>query len=152
MLCATDHDNQVLKDYDPSESIMGIARAIRSTYQMVLDATTGQWKFGRDMIYDLIHVADFEHLRIRKQKLINCINISKEENRLRLTRRGQGLALNKRYSLPDKDSDREPLWCHRALTNKTVTIQRGIMREHWVSFLRPNFRTGSHSSDGHSPV
>jgi len=71
MLRTYNLDEVVLDSYDPfGEYLAGIAWAIRSTYHIVMDATPGQLVFGRDMIYNLKSITDYERLRARKEKLL----------------------------------------------------------------------------------
>ena len=52
--------------------------AVRATYQTTLQASPMQLVFGRDAILNIKHVADWEHIRQRKQLRINKNN--KQEN------------------------------------------------------------------------
>ena len=48
--------------------------AVRSTYHTTLQASPMQLVFGRDAILNIKHVADWEHIRKRKQLRINHNN------------------------------------------------------------------------------
>ena len=50
------------------------AFAVRSTYHTTLQKTPGQLVFGRDMIFNIEHLANWEHIRARKQKIIDKNN------------------------------------------------------------------------------
>jgi hypothetical protein len=54
------------------------AFAVRSTYHTTLKKSPGQLVFGRDMIFNIKHVANWEYIRQNKQKLIDKNN--KAEN------------------------------------------------------------------------
>ena len=132
MLRAYDLDNQDLDEHDPfGEYLSGIAWAIRSTYHTVLDATPGQLVFGRDMIYDLTYVADFDRLRTRKQTLINRANRRENEKRIDYDYRvGDQVLLHKDGVLRKMASPMEgPYRIIEVFTNGTVKIQRGIVQE-----------------------
>eukprot|EP00957_Ditylum_brightwellii_P063877 4846510-Ditylum_brightwellii.AAC.1 len=45
--------------------------AIHSTYHTTLGATQGQLIYGRDMLHDIKYVADWELIRLCKQKIID---------------------------------------------------------------------------------
>ena len=58
------------------------AFAVRSTYHTTLQSTPGQLVFGRDMILNVTHEANWEYIRSRKQKLI--LKNNKAENAKRI--------------------------------------------------------------------
>ena len=64
-----------LDDDDPWKGILSaVAFAVRSTYHTTLQKTPGQLVFGRDMILNVQHIANWEYIRNRKQKLIEKNN------------------------------------------------------------------------------
>ena len=68
---------------DPWSGILSAAAfAVRSTFHTTLQATPGQLVFGRDMIFNIKHVANWQSIKDRKQKLINQNN--KKENKKRI--------------------------------------------------------------------
>ena len=57
---------------DPWSGILAATMfAVRATYQKTLQASPMQLVFGRDAILNIKHVADWEHIRQRKQLRIN---------------------------------------------------------------------------------
>jgi hypothetical protein len=50
------------------------AWAICSTYHTVLEASPGAAIFGRDMLFDILFVADWRKIGERRQSLTNCGN------------------------------------------------------------------------------
>jgi hypothetical protein len=58
------------------------AFAIRATYHTTLQKSPGQLIFGRDMIFNVQHTANWEYIRARKQRLIQKNN--KNENKSRI--------------------------------------------------------------------
>ena len=54
------------------------AFAVQSTFHTTLQQTPGQLVFGRDMIFNIKHTANWEYIGQRKQNLINKNN--KREN------------------------------------------------------------------------
>ena len=64
---------------DPWKGVLGaMAFAVRSTYHTTLKKTPVKLVFGRDMIFPIKHVANWEFIQMNKQRLTNKIN--KAEN------------------------------------------------------------------------
>ena len=69
-------ENQPIDESDPWLGILSaVAWAVRSTYHTTLQSTPGQLVFGRDMIWDIAHVANWQYIKQRKQTLIDKIII-----------------------------------------------------------------------------
>ena len=61
---------------DPWSGILAATMfAVHATYHTTLQASQMQLVFGRDSILNIKHVADWEHIRQRKQLLINHNNM-----------------------------------------------------------------------------
>src|SRR5687768_17571813 len=72
-------ETNYLNDDDPWKGILSAtAFAVRSTYHTTLRKTPGQLVFGRDMVFNIQHVANWEFIRQNKQKVIE--NNNKAEN------------------------------------------------------------------------
>jgi len=72
-----------LDEDDPWKGILSAtAFAVRATIHTTLQKTPAQLIFGRDMILNVNHVANWEHIKQRKQRLIEKNN--KHENAKRL--------------------------------------------------------------------
>ena len=68
---------------DPwSEVLASVAYAIRSTYHTTLEATPAQLVFGRDMIYPITYVAEWDLIQKRKQKHIDKNNLCENSTRV----------------------------------------------------------------------
>ena len=64
-----------LDDEDPWKGILSAtAFAVWSTFHTTLQQTPGQLVFGRDMIFNIKHTANWEYIRLRKQNIINKNN------------------------------------------------------------------------------
>ena len=73
-------DHYLDKD-DPLKGIISATVfAIHTTYHTTLQKSPGQLVFGRDMIFNVEHTANWEYIRARKQRLIQKNN--KNENNL----------------------------------------------------------------------
>jgi hypothetical protein len=76
------HENYLDED-DPWKGILAAtAFAIRATYQTTLQKSPGQLVFGRDMIFNIQHTANWEYTRARKQRLIQKNNKNKNKSRV----------------------------------------------------------------------
>ena len=72
-------ENNYLDEENPWKGILSVtAFAVRSTFHTTLQSTPGQLVFGRDMIFNIQHIANWEYIKQRKQKIINLNN--KREN------------------------------------------------------------------------
>jgi hypothetical protein len=75
-------DNYLGKE-DPCKGILSAtAFAVRSTFHTTLQNSPGQLVFGRDMILNIKHTANWEIIRMRNQNLIK--NNNKRENAKRI--------------------------------------------------------------------
>jgi hypothetical protein len=76
-------ESNYLDEDDPWKGILSAtAFAVRSTFHTSLQSTPGQLVFGRDMIFNIQHIANWEFIKQRKQKTINLNN--KKENAKRV--------------------------------------------------------------------
>ena len=76
-------EKNYLDDDNPWKGILSAtAFAVRSTFHTTLQNTPGQLVFGRDMILNVKHEANWEYIRARKQKIIEKNN--KAENAKRI--------------------------------------------------------------------
>ena len=76
-------ENNYLDEINPWKGILSAtAFAVRSTFHTTLRNTPGQLVFGRDMILNVKHEANWEYIRARKQKIIEKNN--KAENATRV--------------------------------------------------------------------
>ena len=72
-----------LDEDDPWQGILSaVAFAVRSTYHTTLQKTPGQLVFGRDMIMNVQHTANWEYIRARKQKMIDKNNRNENAKRI----------------------------------------------------------------------
>ena len=71
MLCTKNIRELDLNPDNPWEEILAsIAWAIRSTYHTTLGSTPAQLVYGRDMIYPVQYIAQWDIIRKRKQQLM----------------------------------------------------------------------------------
>jgi transposase InsO family protein len=90
-------ENNYLDEDDPWKGILSAtAFAIRSTVHTTLQKTPGQLVFGRDMIFNISHEANWKYIKDRKQKLINKNNLRENKGRIRHEYKVGDLVLLKR--------------------------------------------------------
>jgi hypothetical protein len=76
-----DMDDSVTPD-DVDVFLDNAAWAIRSTYHTVLKASPGASIFGRDMLFDILFMANWHKIGERRQSLTNCGNQCKNAKRI----------------------------------------------------------------------
>ena len=70
-------------DMDPWSELLGsVAWAIHSTHHITLQTTPGHLVFGKDILLNLKFVADWEAIKLRKQRDVDMNN--SKENSLRI--------------------------------------------------------------------
>ena len=117
-------DNYLDKE-DPWKGILSAtAFAVRSTFHTTLHNSPGQLVFGRDMIFNIKHTANWEYIRQRKQKIINKNNERENSKRQAHTYKVGDKVLLKRgtenkYEAPYKG----PYTILKVLTNGTVRFK-----------------------------
>jgi transposase InsO family protein len=76
-------EDNYLDEEDPWKGILSAtAFAVRSTFHTTLQTTPGQLVFGRDMIFNIFHTANWEYIKQRKQKIINLNNMRENSKRI----------------------------------------------------------------------
>jgi transposase InsO family protein len=75
-------ESNYLDEQDPWKGILSAtAFAIRSTFHTTLRSTPGQLVFGRDMILNIKHEANWEYIKERKQQIIEKNNQAENAKR-----------------------------------------------------------------------
>ncbi|MDY6959585.1 MAG: integrase [Halobacteriota archaeon] len=121
-------------DYDEEDPWTGIfsaaAWAIRSTYHTTLDASPGQLVFGRDMIWNISTIANWEKIRARKQKKINENNTRENSKRIAYDYQVGEKVLINRPNPRKLETPREgPYDIVQVHSNGNVTIQKGATQK-----------------------
>jgi hypothetical protein len=76
-------ESNYLDEEDPWKGILGAtAFAVQSTFHTTLRSTPGQLVFGRDMIFNTKHEANWELIRKRKQQIIEKNNEAENAKRI----------------------------------------------------------------------
>jgi hypothetical protein len=131
MIRTFEMQNQEIDESDPWSGILSaVAWAVRSTYHTTLKSTPGQLVFGRDMIWDIAHVADWQYIKQRKQLLINKNNINENKKRIDYDYAvGESIMKIKAGTLKMEQPREGPFPILRVHSNGTITIQKGPIEE-----------------------
>ena len=90
-------EENYLDEEDPWKGILSAtAFAVRSTFHTTLQNSPGQLVFGRDMILNIKHTANWEYIKKRKQKLIDKNNQRENSKRTQYEYKVGDLVLLKR--------------------------------------------------------
>ena len=115
--------------------------SVRVTYHITLQASPMQLLFGRDAILNIKHVANWEHIRQRKQLRINHNN--KREN---MRRNNQQYKVGEKILVKRKKNSKHeleflgPFPITKINDNGTVRFQKGIINDATnISRIKPLF-------------
>jgi transposase InsO family protein len=118
-----------LDEDDPWKGILSAtAFAVRSTYHTTLQKTPGQLVFGRDMIFNTKHTANWEYIRERKQSRIKANN--KRENAKRTPHtyhQGDRVVLAKGTEYKYEQPYSGPHTIEQVFNNGTVRLRVGAV-------------------------
>jgi hypothetical protein len=112
---------------DPFAGVVSaVCWAIRSTYHTTLKATPGQLVFGRDMIFNIEHQADWQFIREKKLKRMEENNARENSRRIPHDYAVGDLVSLVKAEFSKAEADREgPYEITRVHTNGTVTVRKG---------------------------
>ena len=123
--------SETIEDTMIEDFLVDAAWAIRSTYHTVLKSTPGAAIFGRDMLFDIPYVADWNDIGRRRQEQVESTN--KRENKSRLPHDyaiGHKILIHKDGILRKAETKYEgPYTVTQVYCNGTVRIQRGSISE-----------------------
>ena len=143
MMRASNIDNLQLSTEDPWTEVLDIITyAICSTYHTTLQDTPDQLVFGRDMIYPLQYISEWDIIRKRKQALIDKNNERENSKRVDFDYIvGQRvLLLNTDLQRKLDDPTQGPFKIVQTHTNGNVSILRGSVIERVnVRRIKPYF-------------
>jgi hypothetical protein len=111
--------------------LVNAAWAVRSTYHTVLRSTPGAAIFGRDMLFDIPYLADWNAIGKRRQDLVDQNNARENARRIDFDYAvGQQVLVRKDGILRKAESRYlGPYVITQVHTNGTVRIQRGTISE-----------------------
>ena len=124
-------EENYLDQDDPWLGILAAtAFAVRSTFHTTLQATPGQLVFGRDLILNCEHIADWQAIKKRKQQLIKYNN--KKENSTRTQYKyevDEHVLLRNKLVRRLELSYKGPYKIIEVFDNGTVRIQMGTIED-----------------------
>ena len=125
-------ETRELDEQNPwDEFLSSAAFAIRSTHHMTLGASPAQLVFKRDMFLPVKYVADWNQIRLKRQKEI--LKSNKRENASRIAheyKQGDRVLLTTPGILPKLSSPRTgPYRVVKVHSNGTVTLEKGHVQQ-----------------------
>jgi len=119
-------DDTMIEDF-----LVDAAWAIRSTYHTVLKSTPGAAIFGRDMLFDIPYVADWNEIGRRRQEQVESTNTRENKRRVPYDYVvGHKILIIKEGILRKAETKYEgPYTVTQVYCNGTVRIQRGSISE-----------------------
>ena len=115
-------------DFEWNGVLSAAAYGIRSTYHTTLKASPGQLVFGRDMIFNIRHVADWRAIQQRKQQVIDKNN--RRENSTRIEHHyqiGDEVIMRNKSANKYESPNIGPFEIVRVHNNGTVTLKKGAI-------------------------
>ena len=150
-------ENNYLEEDDPWKGILAAtAFAVRATIHTTLQKTPAQLVFGRDMILNVQHIANWEYIKQRKQTLINKNNNLENLKRKPYKYHEGDKVLLKRGTENKYESPYEgPYSILKIHDNGTVRLQRGAVTDtvnirRITPFFEPNM--SSHGGECNRPT
>ena len=128
-------------DFDWQGVLAAAAYGIRSTYHTTLRATPGQLVFGRDMLFNIQHIADWRAIKQRRQEVINQNNRRENSKRIRHKYRvGDKVLFRNKKANKYEQPYLGPYKIIKVFQNGTITLQKGAVSERvnirWVKPYR----------------
>jgi hypothetical protein len=119
------------QDDDPFAGIVtAICWALRSTYHTTLKSTPGQLVFGRDMIFNIGHEADWKLIQERKRTRIEYNNARENQRRIEHDYAvGERVLITKADHNKMEPSREGPYPIVRVHANGTLTIRKGLAEQ-----------------------
>ena len=131
-----------LDEKNPWKGILSAtAFAVRSTFHTTLQSTPGQLVFGRDMILNIKHTANWEYIKQRKQQIINKNNQRENAKRKEhVYRVGDKVLLSKGNEFKYETPFSGPHEILRVNDNGTVRLQvKAVADEYNIRRLYPYY-------------
>ena len=124
-------EDNYLDEDDPWKGILAAtAFAVRATLHTTLQKTPAQLVFGRDMILNVQHIANWEHIKQRKQSLINKNNeIENSKRRAHQYMVGDRVLLKRGTENKYESPYEGPYSILKIHDNGTVQLQRGAVSD-----------------------
>ncbi len=119
---------ELVKTSDIGVFLSDAAWAVHSTYHTVLKASPGAAIFGRNMLFDILFIADWQKIGEYRQRLTDLSNARENKGRIDYDYKvGQKVLLWKEGILCNAESrwHKKPWLIKTVHTNGTITVQHG---------------------------
>jgi hypothetical protein len=123
---------KMVKASDINVFLSDAAWAAYSTYHTVLKASPGAAIFGRNMLFDIPFIADWQKIGEHRQQLTDLNNARENKGRIDYDYKvGQKVLVRKEGILRNAESrwHKKPWLITSVHTNRTITVQRGNIIE-----------------------
>ena len=135
-----DNEERAIDRSDPWTGVLSAAAfAVRSTYHTTLQATPEQLVYGRDMIFNIKHEANWKAIVDRKQRKIDKNN--KYENARRIAhdyKVGDKVLLERHHARKMERPYDGPYVITNVYNNGTVTVKKGaVYQRHNIRRIHP---------------
>ena len=126
-------ESNYLDEEDPWKGILSAtAFAVRLTYHTTLRKTPGQLVFGRDMIFNIQHIANWEYIRQNKQRLIEKNNKAENSKRIpHLYKEGDQVLLKRGTENKYESPYQSPFCIIKVNDNGTVCLRVGAVEDNY---------------------
>jgi hypothetical protein len=117
---------EMVKASDINVFLLDAAGAVHSTYHTVLKASPGEAIFGRDMLFNIPFIADWEKIGEHRQRLTDLNNARENKGRIDYGYKvGQKVLLRKEGILRNAESrwHKNPWLITSVHTNGTIMVQ-----------------------------
>jgi hypothetical protein len=128
MLCTSKHNMaKTVKPSNIDAFLSDAAWAVHSTYDTVLKASPGAAIFRRDMLFDILFIADWQKIGEHRQRLTNLNDAHENKGRIDYDYKvGQKVLLRKEGILRNAESrwHKKPWLITPIHTDGTITVKR----------------------------
>ncbi len=129
---------ELVKASDIAVFLSDAAWAVCSTYHTVLKASPGAAIFGREMLFDILFISDWQKIGEHRQRLTDLNNARENKGRIDYDYKvGQKVLVRKEGILRKSESiwHRKPWLITSVHTNGTIRVQCGNKLE-WMNIRR----------------
>ena len=131
IICSFELQDNYLDQDDPWKGVLSVVTyAICATYHTTTQKTPGQLVFGRDMVFNIQHTANWEYIRKRKQDLIDQNNQQENQKRIEYEYNvGDKILLRTGIENKHKQPYSNPHTVLQVHSNGTLRIEKGVVAE-----------------------
>ena len=131
LVCTFDLQNNYQDEDDPWSGILSATDfVVQIMYHTTIQSTPGKMVFGRDMILNTPFIAEYEYIRLHRQKIIDKNNQIEKKRKLHTYRIREKVLVHYKKSNIYEELYIGPYSINQVRTNGTFTIRRGVVQEH----------------------